>query len=330
MSFSLPIVPNSLARFIEKWASKRLPEPDTHATIVRQRLYILPTRQGMIFFLILFLIFLGAVNYENSLSFMLTFFIMSICIIGMIHTHQNINHLRISTSNPKAVFSGQTALFPIKIQSKSNHAHYNITLQVESGSAVTAHIHNNSNEAFIELPMKTQARGYLPLEKIKVSTEFPFGLFHAWSWINLKTNCLVYPKPDESFTNKKYASFSKGHKRATNLPGYDDFSNIRKYQPGDAINHLAWKSIAKTKELQTKQFHAEAGKEIIFDWDLLPKTIDTETKLSILCHLIIDAELHGLNYGLKIPDFFSKPQHGTHHRHACLKALALFGKNKTA
>lgn len=325
MSFDLPLVPNSLARFIQRWATKRLPETDYETTLVRQRIYILPNRSGIVFFVILLAILIGAINYENSLGHMLTFLLGSIGFLGMFHTHQNLNHLKLSVSNPRPVFAGQLALFPVNLSSAKQVSHLNVMFQSKNGEAVAAHVSKDSNESQVLIPVSADKRGKLELQQFKVFTEYPLGLFHAWSWIELKTSCLVYPKPDEHPLHLKYYGKQSGQ-RISELTGNDDFAGIRKYQKGDAPSHLAWKAVARSGVLQTKLFHAEVGEEIILSWFKLPENMNIEKRLSVLCRWVLDADKHDMKYGLEIPQQFIAPDSGLHHRQSCLKALALFGE----
>jgi uncharacterized protein (DUF58 family) len=325
MSYKLPLVPDFLSSYIEKFANKRLPEPDYKASIIRQRLYILPTRHGIAFFIILILTLTGAINYENSLAFMLTFLLASICFLGMIYSHQNINNLIFRSSPAKPVFSGQTALFPVSIRTSKKRSHFSICFETYNSSSIRCNLLQQQDEANISIPVKASNRGYFALEQIKISTEFPLCLFHAWSWINLKSQCLVYPKPEHYPFNTSHSNNNSGNHSQLQA-GYDDFSGIREYQREDSPNHLAWKAIAKTGVLQTKQFHGNTNNEIYLNWFDLPDKMDIEKRLSIICYWVIESEKQGIKYGLKLPTLSIEPESGLHHYQNCLKELALFGK----
>lgn len=324
MASGLPLIPAFFARRIERWAEGRMELSSQQASIDRRKLYILPTRNGITFFITILVILAGAINYENSLGFMLCFLLGSIGFLGMIYTHQNLNHLQLSMMSARPVFAGQTARFPIKISSLRGLAYYNVQFQGETGEIGTGHLTRSEAESRVEIPVSTQRRGRLTLSRIKVYTEFPLGLFHAWSWLKLESQCLVYPKPDEHPPQFNRLGQQSGlHTIAQN--GYDDFAGIREYQKGDAPMHMAWKAIARTGQLYTKQFHAQVGDDIWLNWYHLPETMPMEKKLSILCRWIIDTDHHGLKYGLIMPGQRISPDSGLHHKHLCLKTLALFG-----
>jgi uncharacterized membrane protein len=112
---SLPLLPNFLVRKIEIWAARRLPEVSKQMCLERRRIYILPTRNGMIFSLVLLVILAGSINYQNSMGYLLTFLTLAIMLLGMIATHQNINRLCIAVVNAQPVHAGQVARFSVVI-----------------------------------------------------------------------------------------------------------------------------------------------------------------------------------------------------------------------
>ena len=51
---------------------------------------------------------------------------------------------------------------------------------------------------------------------------------------------------------------------------------------------------------------------------------DVETRLSILCHWVLQAESFEQSYGLRLPGREIAPSRGDAHQTRCLEALALF------
>ena len=52
----------------------------------RKRIYILPTRRGLVFAVFLLAMLLGSINYALSLGFVLTFLLAGLGLVGMLHT----------------------------------------------------------------------------------------------------------------------------------------------------------------------------------------------------------------------------------------------------
>ena len=55
------------------WAERRQGRDSTAITLKRRRIYILPTRFGLVFGALVFAMLLGSLNYGASLGFVLTF-----------------------------------------------------------------------------------------------------------------------------------------------------------------------------------------------------------------------------------------------------------------
>ena len=158
---------------------------------------------------------------------------------------------------------------------------------------------------------------------MSAETRFPLGLFRAWSYIEPAARCLVYPKPERSALPPPSAEAAAGALR-TQTTGNDDFAGLRGYQPSDSPRHVAWKAVARSDVMLTKQFTGEAAAELWLDWRLLPSRMGPEQRLSRLAGWVLAAERAGAHYGLRLPGSEIAPRRGDSHSAACLQALALY------
>jgi uncharacterized protein (DUF58 family) len=108
-----------------------------------------------------------------------------------------------------------------------------------------------------------------------------------------------------------------------NDPGAEDFKGLKSYQPGDPLQHIAWKAYSRGQGLFTKMFVGEAGATAVLDWNSLSEP-DAERKLSRLCDMVLRACRRNLVFGLKLPGKTIEPDRGEAHRQKCLQALALY------
>lgn len=323
MESRLPLIPRLLERVISRWADKRLKHSTRHVAINRHNLYILPTRHGVMFFMILLLILLGVINYENSPGYMLAFLLGSLGLLAMIYTHQNLNRIELRIIPAEPVFAGQTAFFPVTITQPAHSVRPALQLQLEGQPEIPVHLIEQT-EITIRLPLNTESRGWIKAPRLKIYTEYPLGLFHAWSWLRLDAQCLVYPAPDAHHHAHQNQQYSQRGEHIDDTPGVDDFAGIRQYQAGDQPSHLAWKAIAKTGALQTKLYSNESSSNVTIDWFQLDSRLHPEKRLSILCRMVLDADHQGLSYSFNIPGTVLKSASGLQHKQHCLKALALF------
>jgi uncharacterized protein (DUF58 family) len=149
-------------------------------------------------------------------------------------------------------------------------------------------------------------------------------LFRAWSTIEPDLRCLVYPRPEQVALPAPESAAEAGASTAM-ARGSDDFSGLRGYQLQDSPRHVAWKAVARSEDMLTKQFSGAANTELWLDHGRLPPGLDLEQRLSRLTGWVLAAEHSGARYGLRLPGRELGPERGAAHRAACLQALALQG-----
>ncbi len=292
-------------------------------TLSRRRVYVLPTRAGVTFALVLVAMLLGAVNYANSLAFALTFLLGSLAVVSMIHTVRNLYGLVFTAGHARGVFAGETANFPIAIENPGRITRLGVSLELPNQGALLADVAGGSTH-WVELRLPAERRGRLRLPRCTASTRFPLGLFHAWGYLRLDMDCAVYPRPAGQRGLGPLVSAQAGQ-GAEHGPGVDDFASLRNYHPGDSLRHIHWKAAARGQGLLTKQFGGEVSRELWIDWETTPGR-GTEERLSQLCLWVLEADEQGLAYGLGLPGLRIDPGRGDGHRRRCLEALARFGE----
>ena len=174
-------------------------------------------------------------------------------------------------------------------------------------------------------PLPATQRGWLQTGRLTLYTEFPLGLFHAWSYLHFDTRCLVYPKPMRDVPLPAGNAPDGAGKRS--IAGDEDFAGLRNYAPGDALPRIAWKAFAREQGLQVKQFSTQVGDELWLDFSDAPDRSD-EDKLARMARWVLDAEAQGLRYGLRLPGGELPAGNGTGQRDECLLRLALFGLDR--
>ena len=300
--------------------------------LTRQRVYILPTRQGLIFAVLLMTMLLGAVNYNNSMAYLLTFLLGSLVLVGILHTYRNLAGLIISGESARPVYAGDTAYFAIIFDNHNAPQRWALDIVLHPrgksrdqlpAQTVTTDIPENKRQQVL-LPVLTQKRGLLRLERVMISTRFPLGLFRAWSYLHLDSHCLVYPKPAGDWPLPP-PSATEQQGQAGIKTGADDFIGFRHYHPGDSTRNIAWKALAREQPLLVKRFSGDSGYNLHLSWSALAYLQDTEDRLSQLCRWVITADHLCIDYGLEIPGVSIKPGAGDRHKQRCLEALAKYG-----
>lgn len=307
----------SLARFV------RGPGPETGPVLLdRRRVYILPTRQGLLLGAVLIAILLGAINYDNALAFALAFLLTGLCLVSILHTWHNLQGLRVEAGRCPPVFAGGEARFPVGLGNEAGHLRPALALVLPDGTETVLDLPPGLQWTTLSRP--APRRGRLALGRFRMATRFPLGLFRAWSPLELAASCLVYPAPSPPapLPPGQFAATGSGGERGQ---GHDDFTALRPYLNGDSLRHVHWKAVARGQGMHIKQFAGEAPQELWLAWELLPG-LATEERLSRLCRWVLEADAAGLAYGLRLPERTIPPGSGPAQRLCCLEALALHGE----
>ncbi len=291
-------------------------------TLTQNRIYILPTRAGVLFGATALVMLLGCINYNLGLGYVLTFLMSGLAIVSMLHTFRNLVRLRLSPGRPEPVFVGDRALFPVLLSDPGTVVRRSIAL-AETGQAASFADVGVGQTTSVEIRIPAERRGRLPLGRLRVSTTFPLGLFQAWSNLNLEMHCLVYPRPELGRVPLPAPRTGDSHGLETGQ-GQDDFAALRQYQHGDSLRHVAWKAAARAEPLMTKQFTGLAAGELWLDWDAMPTDLRVEARLSRLTRWVLEAARAGHSYGLRLPSIVIAVGSGPAHQLRCLTALALF------
>jgi len=313
-------------------------EPIETITLGRRQLYMLPTRHGLMFALVLLVLLLASINYANGLAYGLTFLLASLAVVSMLHTHRNLHKLTVAPGACHPVFAGEAAQFTVCLTNESGAPRYGLVIEQERGPArkgapwrlrrrsAVARLDLAAGEtACVALAVPAERRGWLAAPAFLVSTEFPLGLLYSWSRrIAFDQRGLVYPRPAPPTPLRAAAHEGAQPEPHARTGAGDDFAGLREYHAGDSPRHIHWKAVARGQGWYTKQFGGGAQTLLWLDWDTL-EGFDTEARLAVLARWVLDTERACGRYGLKLPGTRIAPASGERHQHQCLAALALFG-----
>ncbi len=314
-------LPDFSGKPVFNFISKRSGPFDGAVTLTRDRVYIIPTKAGLIFSLLLLTLLIGSINYEKNLGFVLTFLLTGIGNILLLSTWRNIAGLELKNSMSLPVFSGQAATFSVQLVNHQLFDRFSIAIS-QHGTEQDIVDCSASSKQIINFKVETNKRGLLNAGRFRLYTEFPSGLFVAWTWVDLSMSCMVYPAPDNNIKMPVFDHSDNGNSDSSGK-GLENFSHLRKYQQGDNISRISWKAAAKNDELFSKEFIGSKPVTHWINWNDIPAR-DNEQRLSIMTALIIHAKKNQQCYGIRLPEKQIQPDSGDKHFHQCLTALALY------
>lgn len=314
---------------IDDWVMRRVKPQSGPIPIRRNRVYIVPTRFGWGFGATCVVMLLGAMNYSNSMAFALCFLLFGLGLVCMHHTHANLVHVQVRAGRSRPVFAGEPVHFGLLIENPSASQRFALTADWARQETHSAQCDVSSQGyVAVQLSVNSRRRGWLQAGVFSISTEFPLGLFHAWTWAQLDMQCLVFPSPLPTHQAPPQTAGVGGTVGAARL-GQDEFAGLRDYQRGDAMKSIHWKSLPKTGKPTVKQFSETVEQALWFDWSEL-RTGDVEFRISLLTRWVLDAHGAGRAWGLRLPGVELEPACSDSHRFESLKALALYGQETPA
>jgi uncharacterized protein (DUF58 family) len=317
MSAKSAMSPPRLRTRFETWARPRQPET-LPARIDRRRVYVLPTRFGLFFALLLAAMGLGALNYNNNPALLLVLLLAGAANASLLVAHLQLTGLQIGAISAEPVPAGN--VMSLRVHARAAPGRNRRGLHVRCGDAdAVLSLEDGAGQAVLALP--TLHRGWLELPRLRISTTRPLGLAVAWAYVWPDAPLLVYPASEphgpplpQGIGN---ASVARLH------PAGDDVHHLRAYRRGDPRRAIAWKPSARRDTLLVREYEQPLGADVLLDWHQLAG-IGHEARIRRLARWVDEAERQSRRYRLELPGQPPLgPASGAQHRHACLRALAL-------
>ena len=315
---------STLSGYAARWRQRafRTSPADREPVVLRHsRIYILPTRRGLVVVATLALMLLTSLNYALSLGIAITFLMSGMLSAALLHTFRNLSGIEVKPLAASdgfvggalvfnvSLIGGPTRRFAIRLAASVAHR----TSDVPAGAAQT-----------VALELPATVRGPVALGRITLSSTYPLGLWRGWAYVHFPLSAVAYPQPEP--TPPPLPSGRDGPDAfASGRSDDSDLAGVREYQPGDPLQRVAWKAVARGAGWYTKSFEGTGGGgPVALRWDALPATLDLEARLSRLTAWVLAAERTARPFSLRLPGVALPPDQGREHRRVALTALALF------
>jgi len=305
---------------IRAWSARRHGRDSLPIKINRRRIYILPTRVGLMLAFMLAAMLIAGLNYNSNLGLAFAFLVVSVALVTMHHCNRNLLNLQVDVTTEVDAFAGREASFDFVLRNDSQLDRCDIEIRCADASGIRTVRARSSELIPVAVPMAR--RGRIRFDQFELRTRYPFGWFHAWTYVQGSLTAYVAPAPMGNRTLPPVAG--AGSAAPSEIRGDEDFAGLRTYEPGVPLKHMAWKVLARGGDAAVRSYTSLAAQPEWLDWSALAGQ-DTETRLSQLCSWILESEAEQRVYGLRIPGKEIPPARGAAHRFACLRALAVYG-----
>lgn len=309
------------------WVKRRQGPDNPPVQLVSRRVYILPTRVGIGYSAMVLVMLVAGINYGNSSALFLTFLLAGFALVAMHQCHRNLVRTSVISAAAFPTFAKSKGTLRVTLQNDATFTRYAIEIEPADRQLGHADIRPR-DQAQVDVAIDAETRGIHRIDRVKISTTFPFGLFRAWGWLHMPIEMIVYPRAHGALPMPMDSGFKSGD-RSQGLAGSDEWLGLRPFREGDSPRQVAWKQYARGAPLLVKEYSAMGAELRVFDFSRLD-SLGVEARLEQLSRWVVDAETRGERYGLIIPPHRFEPDTGPEHRHRCLTALAVYGRERAS
>lgn len=321
MRSGLAFFKNIFRRRFFHWIDKRRP-PATRHFLYRKNLYIFPSITGFAYLILVVVIWLLGTNYQNNLILALAYMQISVFVLTILNTYNNMAGLRVEFIGAEEGFVGERIAFRfLFVPTSRRGANYVMVQWLDSPSVILDF--EPEREHLENIYAEATKRGWLRPRRLLLESTFPMGLLRCWTWLNIDASTLVYPEPMAcDLPTGTPASEEDGGSHQRSNAG-DEFSGFRAYRPGDSPRRIAWKQFARDRGLWSKEYSESITSQTWLQWSDFFLG-DAELALSHLCFWVEKFSEQEQIFGLRLPGIELPPDAGQQHRKAALRALASF------
>ncbi len=292
----------------------------------QRNVFIFPSRFGLAFLAFIGLLFVLATNYQNNLMLLMSYILSSLFISSMLASFINVSGLAVSAKGQYLGYSEQEILVPVTLETSMPRYHLALNFTQDNQKSVAT----LSQTSIVKVPVQYTRRGRYQLPRLTLTSYYPLGLFRCWTHLQFDLQVVVCPQPlhclqhgiGQHWREQETETLLSGHS-----PASDNFYELRSYIPGEALNQVAWKQLAKTGQWYSKAYQPLVAEPDILSLEQLNAST-IENKLRQLCFLVLEYESANLDYGLALSGDVIQPGCGQQHLHHCLTKVATYGQNR--
>lgn len=281
------------------------------------------TWQGKFFTALLFITFIGSMNFQNNLGMLTAVFVAYCLLVSGVMASLAIYGMRLVTGPVQPVFCGDNLQLPINLELPHAKAPVKLTILCNHDRSYPHRLEYRAPATKpYHICLPALRRGKQTINSITILSVHLLGAFEAQITFPVHVEYLIYPMPALAGSTTRHGD-TRTHQQIINIADHHDYDGQRPYLPGDSIKHINWKSFAASKGLNTHQFIEASDQVAWLEWHDCPAQ-ETELRLSQLTRAVIDLSHIGQDFGLRLPGNVIAPGCGVNHRNECLAVLAQF------
>ena len=303
-----------------RWIERRIP-PSRQVRLDQRRILVFPTAAGFLFLLLLVVLLITAINYQNNGIYALTFMLGGLFVVAILTSYANLSGLLLAQGGTTAPFAGEPAVFRILLRRQRGRPHIAVTVGWPKAHMTCGDL-VDEDRLQLEIYLPAPRRGVLEAPRVLVESLYPFGLVRAWSWLDLELETVVYPAP-ASVTALPFAARAGTETISRDSFEAQEFTDIRPWRRHDTPRHVIWKAYAREQPLMNMEFAEGLDDEVWLDFARVVGQ-GREAALSTLSGAALQLAARQARFGLRLDEVTVAPGSGSDHLQSVLEALGRY------
>jgi len=285
------------------------------------------TKAGWIYIILTILMGFSAINTNNNLVFITVSLMLAVMGVSGFYGKSNIEKLSFDISFENEIYARKKSNITVFVTNRKKKLISSLlNIEVLGEKGVIDFMSPKETKSFT-ISKSFENRGVVSIDKIVVSSKYPFNFFIRRKVYHINEEFIVFPemiKTNISFSGKNKIDNAdlSGIDEAKNQ---EEISNIRGYN-NDPLNKIFWKHFAKDGNLYVKEFSSSDESYSYLSFDELLKKYDTEMAIKVATTIIYEMNAWRKPFIFELDGEKFNILRATEKLEA-LKRLALYGKN---
>ena len=277
----------------------------------------MPTQFGLLFGAVALFMLILAMGFSNNLIYLFVFLFISFSLVSLGITNKNVDQVVLKIESDLILFENQDNAIPVDVFAKNSR------IQLQEIQIST----ENSNSSLVSqgkarIHWRPEKYGRYPLPRIRIFSEYPFGISYAWKFFDEPGLIAVYPQKKglSLFANRSGQDRPQGQKWESGADS--DYFLHQKFQGFQSLKSVDWKKYYKLQQLLTRQRQDPKDQlKMIIHWDQTETIQNFPDRLRQMSLWISECEVMNYRYQVQLPIGHSAMSSGRQHYRQCLDLL---------
>ena len=299
-----------------------------------------PTREGWVFMATGMAVALAALNTGNNLLYLVLAAMLALVVTSGVLSESSLRGLEVRRRFDERVFAGRRTRGTWVVRSGRRWLP-NLAIDVQELPGAEARLVEVGEASIPYLPGGGEerrratwifgCRGVHRLDRVRVSTTWPFGILRKWYEVRLPIDVLVYPEPSTDWApvTHRTGGGAGDHAGQRRRGGTGDLRGIRDHRQGEDLRQVHWRTSARLRRRVSVERDAEDEGRFVVDvsspaeGSRLERATVFEDRIRQAAGAVLAAGESGSEVVLRLPKGATSPASTVDGRDRLLRRLAL-------